>query len=190
MRGGTTTSVTSILRVTYFNPPTPCGVGRSQRNDPEQPEGFSIHPPRAGWNSLEDSTMLVSQSFQSPPCGVGPQRAPLTTPSALFQSTHPVRGGAVLSAAAGGREAISIHPPRAGWDSKSSTIAPPRNIFQSTHPVRSGTEARSAGWKSGAFQSTHPVWGGTSYAAGDSLLKLFQSTHPVRGGTTDARFPG
>ena len=37
--------------------------------------------------------------------------------AAAFQSTHPVRGGTVRTMTPAKGKAISIHPPREGWDS-------------------------------------------------------------------------
>ena len=58
---------------TYFNPPTPCGVG------PSAPPYFvwtlfiSIHPPRVGWDFTNHFFKIAIKNFNPPtPCGVGP----------------------------------------------------------------------------------------------------------------------
>ena len=33
-----------------FNPPTPCGVGRCRENEDKPAYDISIHPPRVGWD--------------------------------------------------------------------------------------------------------------------------------------------
>ena len=55
-----------------FNPPTPCGVGRSSWMVMQMGKIISIHPPRAGWDVIALT------------CALGTH---------IFQSTHPVRGG-------------------------------------------------------------------------------------------------
>ena len=192
----------------YFNPPTPCGVGRSYymhddrqwafqsthpvrggtkfRHCQRKPLFISIHPPRAGWDSETAQTRNNPEHFNPPtPCGVG-----------RFQVLRAVPG-----------ICISIHPPRAGWDGsyghrdlwgtyfnpptpcgvgpRISLSALSANPFQSTHPVRGGT-AENVDMILAAlvFQSTHPVRGGTLRPIFQTIIAAkFQSTHPVRGGT-------
>ena len=56
-----------------------------------------------------------------------------------FQSTHPVRGGTIAFKDLPAFDAISIHPPREGWDSIPEIVERGFSRFQSTHPVRGGT---------------------------------------------------
>ena len=55
---------------------------------------------------------------------------------ALFQSTHPVRGGTGASGSHAGGGAISIHPPREGWDGIDHLLLGVLSI--SIHPPREG----------------------------------------------------
>ena len=122
-----------------------------------------------------------------------------------FQSTHPVWGGTRSDKRFLHGVAISIHPPRVGWDclscstaSRSSiSIHPPRVGWDKTENVLHGTGQISihpprVGWDpklllpskpDRLFQSTHPVWGGTAHSSRPPATARFQSTHPVWGGT-------
>ena len=130
----------SVLR--DFNPPTPCGVGRWFCLLSQSRFRISIHPPRAGWDKNIGKKLIAHINFNPPtPCGVGPDELmeikevrknfnPPTpcgvglSPAFLscilspFQSTHPVRGGTVSICYMSIHKEISIHPPRAGWDSE------------------------------------------------------------------------
>ena len=54
----------------------------------------------------------------------------------VFQSTHPVRGGTQLLFVILLKDAISIHPPREGWDEQAGIFG---IIFDiSIHPPREG----------------------------------------------------
>ena len=56
----------------------------------------------------------------------------------LFQSTHPVRGGTLKNQMQlNSAEAISIHPPREGWDG-SAKVPTERQAEISIHPPREG----------------------------------------------------
>ena len=168
----------------YFNPPTPCGVGHH----------------------------LSSLAFSSPPhfnpptpCGVGQNGLGDLITETVFQSTHPVWGGTQKLLRLMLRSAISIHPPRVGWDDTATFnecngpyFNPPtpcgvgpfqkfsaRLPFHFNPPTPCGVGPRRAarlpGWV--PFQSTHPVWGGTAWVYHRSVGAAFQSTHPVWGGT-------
>ena len=126
--------------------------------------------------------------------------------SALFQSTHPVRGGTAGWQWWHWWGHISIHPPREGWDANRTHIG--IEICISIHPPREGWDWRTSESRQSStkFQSTHPVRGGTTGIWNESLQRIisihppregwdqtstqvnrfcrvFQSTHPVRGGT-------
>ena len=117
VRGGTAAQYVGETTGRYFNPPTPCGVGREPGGLFQRPRGFqSTHPVRGGTAS--------SSAFVR---------------SYVFQSTHPVRGGTALMKryAAGGS---NFNPPTPcgvgrGGELRLSTFL----RFQSTHPVRGGT---------------------------------------------------
>ena len=101
----------------YFNPPTPCGVGQRKVE-----------------------IMLNIENFNPPtPCGVGPSTGAHFCFFWSFQSTHPVWGGTLLVRPQPIRMSISIHPPRVGWDVEPQHPAPIDLEFQSTHPVWGGT---------------------------------------------------
>ena len=57
----------------------------------------------------------------------------------IFQSTHPVRGGTGLGCRPAKPFAISIHPPREGWDEFHD--AEWVRFYISIHPPREGWDA-------------------------------------------------
>ncbi len=150
--------------------------------------GISIHPPRAGWDSVPNDDVLFGIHISIHPPRVGWD----TPPSRSQCSVHPQ---------------ISIHPPRAGWDTAALFIRRQKLLFQSTHPERGGTQRNCDSRLPMIFQSTHPERGGTlphtalvvhiftisihPPRAGWDVFRvwplpircLFQSTHPERGGT-------
>ena len=78
---------------------------------------ISIHPPRAGWDFIPIRRGMPCALFQSThPVRGGTAGHPVYVVEGEFQSTHPVRGGTSTSALYRFRIDISIHPPRAGWD--------------------------------------------------------------------------
>ena len=102
--------------ISYFNPPTPRGVGPPspvccgsmflfQSTHPARGgtaldlvladlEDISIHPPREGWDSGAPETSLCIWYFNPPtPRGVGRSARASARQLDLFQSTHPARGG-------------------------------------------------------------------------------------------------
>ena len=93
-----------------------------------------------------------------------------------------MRGGTGFACGVGEWRAISIHPPREGWDCM------PQGIMRvqldiSIHPPREGWDAGVLKSKSGlnVFQSTHPVRGGTEPGAalpGERIISI----HPPREG--------
>ena len=78
---------------------------------------ISIHPPRVGWDCPLLASLSRLPNFNPPtPCGVGLLSCLLNLPGQTFQSTHPVWGGTPRPLFSLCIEAISIHPPRVGWD--------------------------------------------------------------------------
>ena len=150
----------------YFNPPTPCGVGPVMPSQVTGRVTISIHPPRVGWD---------------------PERTFVSVVSLTFQSTHPVWGGTRPTSAPLHPCFISIHPPRVGWDCL--VWAPHRCVSISIHPPRVGwdppTTSSPPCWM--VFQSTHPVWGGT-YMTAASCSQSKISIHPPRVGWDGTRF--
>ena len=124
----------------HFNPPTPCGVGQLYAVRDAQ-LGFDFNPPT--------------------PCGVGPKISMMPSRQSAFQSTHPVRGGTCQSASSSVRRAISIHPPRAGWDLLRSLILLLWRYFNPPTPCGVGHTNAKTNLAVAEFQSTHPVRGGT-----------------------------
>ena len=99
-----------------FNPPAPCGAGHSRRGcrcwgtqfqstrpvrggtrtrpPPLAQCTISIHPPRAGRDVQVLYRAPKSPDFNPPaPCGAGPAMRMISSRTAAFQSTRPVRGG-------------------------------------------------------------------------------------------------
>ena len=77
---------------------------------------------------------------------------------------------------------ISIHPPRAGWDSDGRRKSRSNSSFQSTHPVRGGTRAAALRYVPVDGISIHPPRAGwdcilRAGVAGDDI-----SIHPPRAG--------
>ncbi len=158
VRGGTRSRSSLRLEPCDFNPPTPCGVGHQSAVDFPRRSSISIHPPRAGWDFRCGAESRACRNFNPPtPCGVGPRISFTTLICSRFQSTHPVRGGTPGCGEAGNRIAISIHPPRAGWDAYGPRAPRLCGVFQSTHPVRGGTSApRRGGGRAANFNPPTP----------------------------------
>ena len=90
--------------------------GTRDLGDDSTNEGISIHPPREGWDAQRP---LHQASF------------------ALFQSTHPVRGGTLPQSSRLCHDLrISIHPPREGWDY--DDVYNVTKVDISIHPPREG----------------------------------------------------
>ncbi len=124
--------------------------------------GISIHPPRAG----RDTVGLLSVKRQGP-----------------FQSTRPVRGGTPARSLGFPFSAISIHPPRAGRDRR--IIALLHAVIISIHPPHAGRDYAGTADCHVIGISIHPPRAGRDSDSGFLLLSSirFQSTRPVRGGT-------
>ena len=100
------------------------------------------------------------------PVGVGQIRKEIPLRRAIFQSTHPVRGGTLR------RWLVSVH-----------------GLFQSTHPVRGGTPA-SPPLSRGRFYFNLPTpcgVGPSNIRRRDPLSKI--SIHPPRAGWDDKSPP-
>ena len=171
----------------YFNPPIPCGMGRSLAWMLRSRLTFqSTHPV---WDGTGALTGILSAPFDfNPPipcgmgqCGLGGDVEPTDI------SIHPSRVGwdSAEPAKECSADAISIHPSRVGWDLHDDFGFGPTRLI-SIHPSRVGWDMphtergltrmsisihpSRVGWDHGsapiamprdAFQSTHPVWDGT-----------------------------
>ena len=138
--GGTPSAQFPACGRCYFNPPTPCGVGRCREADPRYIPLFqSTHPV---WGGTPDSRWRSwrQKQFQSThPVWGGTKKWKFSSKRTTFQSTHPVWGGTDLERMTSSDGRISIHPPRVGWDGAAPFFAPRKERFQSTHPVWGGT---------------------------------------------------
>ena len=203
VRGGTSSQNLVHFFVRYFNPPTPCGVGRPLFHPANSPVYFNPPTP-CGVGLFVVLYKKFYSNFNPPtPCGVGPSIVLSALQPPAFQSTHPVRGGTnghskmekkknfnpPTPCGVGRRvvfhvrrrTVISIHPPRAGWDIDRCKPASVRQI--SIHPPRAGWDFKDVLKLTHAkpFQSTHPVRGGTTYFCKRTPNKLI-SIHPPRAG--------
>ena len=118
------------------------------------------------------------------PVGVGQIRKEIPLRRAIFQSTHPVRGGTKSPARFRPAMQISIHPPRAGLDCSCRYYVPGYTDFNPPTPCGVGLPAVSAENQAGKyFNPPTPCGVGRARVAALILPLTFQSTHPVRGGT-------
>ena len=123
---------------------------------------ISIHPPRAGRDSVDVIVIQRINDFNPPaPCGAGLVFSDINFIQAVFQSTRPVRGGTYIAGYSSPIYRISIHPPRAGRDGICRIGGRVTRI--SIHPPRAGRDGIKdfLGIHSPSFQSTRPVRGGT-----------------------------
>ena len=128
-----------------FNPPTPRGVGLKRMLDNHHYIDFNPPTPR-GVGRCMTRLRRWRRRFQSThPAWGGTTGSSVKAGSKVFQSTHPAWGGTLDDRFARPRLAISIHPPRVGWDGRGREGSPTQTEFQSTHPAWGGT--RGAGCK-------------------------------------------
>ena len=195
----------------YFNPPAPCGTGRSRSSLTTSTNGISIHPPLAGRDCSQREYMTPHSLFQSTrPLRDGTNRAILVLRSCCI-SIHPPLAGrdAVKLSDDLERMDISIHPPLAGRDDEKDYIT--RYEYDiSIHPPLAGRDVvRSVEFDVLSISIHPPLAGrdriplvhcflqryfnppapcGTGPRGGDKLgqLSIFQSTRPLRDGTGQA----
>ena len=168
----------------YFNPPTPCGVGREHSSGSRANIYISIHHPLRGGTAERRARVMQRQHFNPPtPCGVGhlgwiPKGRAITdfnppTPCGVGLSTLlPPLISIIISNPPtpcgwdpgsprlwGGAKVISIHPPLAGWDPKRKSSILWSRI--SIHPPLGGVGPRPLIiiFYLYIFQSTHPLAG-------------------------------
>ncbi len=148
-------------RPQYFNPPTPCGVGRMQRDNAIRRINFN--PPT--------------------PCGVGPYDTFALVKSLEFQSTHPMRGG-TLSAPLRRSGCLNFNPPTpCGVGLRSPGNFGLRKNFNPPTPCGVGLILLSPPSNEGDFNPPTPCGVGLGILGGIIWIWIFQSTHPMRGGT-------
>ena len=146
---------------------------------------ISIHAPLAGCDPGKASAERQPDHFNPrTPCGVRLVRASGYRASAVFQSTHPLRGATAKCSCWEYRACISIHAPLAGCDDTAASDA--FDLFTiSIHAPLAGCDVQSygIGSRNVAFQSTHPLRGATLLPTFSRSAMTFQSTHPLRGAT-------
>ena len=103
--------------IKHFNPRTPCGVRRTCRRGPARRPYFNPRTPcgvRLGYKIYFD----ISQIFQSthPLRGATLTSAAISRSCRRFQSTHPLRGATESRRSPAETGLISIHAPLAGCD--------------------------------------------------------------------------
>ena len=187
--------------------------GTAYENQNTLTNAISIHPPRAGRDSMRALTSASRAYFNPPaPCGAGRNTTYNNIPEIVFQSTRPVRGGTPPALFLCLVQQISIHPPRAGRDVNASPLSPFSPYFNPPAPCGAGPALAIGLIRAIPFQSTRPVRGGTSWlrylVANSSYFNppapcgagpwpahrqrektKFQSTRPVRGGTAPVILP-
>ena len=123
-----------------FNPRTPCGVRRQNRQGPPLLISFqsthpmrgatglpvicrigslefqSTHPMRGATSDLIRLTLIKEYFNPRTPCGVRPCKNNRHHAIGGFQSTHPMRGATVPDVTINPPVCISIHAPHAGCD--------------------------------------------------------------------------
>ena len=121
---------------------------------------ISIHAPRAGCDAPHVPQCRRARHFNPrTPCGVRHGTGQAAGVTAIFQSTHPVRGAT---------------------QSKLARLKVIRE-FQSTHPVRGATHIAEKLDRPSGFQSTHPVRGATKILRGFAGYRRI-SIHAPRAG--------
>ena len=156
-------------------------MGRCRHPGCRPSERFqSTHPVRGGTRAI-GKTMLT-QKFQSThPVRGGTRAIGKTMLTQKFQSTHPVRGGTCSDRSRLWIRSISIHPPRAGWDSGYAAEYLRNDHFNPPTPCGVGRSSIGFPRRRSKFQSTHPVRGGTCRRAEGCALRWI-SIHPPRAG--------
>ena len=191
----------------YFNPRSPCGERQHVRYGHFDSGNISIHAPRVGSDSYQQSCMAFCFEFQSTlPVWGATTRAIRFTSALIFQSTLPVWGATFYrdtvpcahvyfnprspcgerpgqSAKLYRQQHISIHAPRVGSDATCAPIGAGRGI--SIHAPRVGSDL-FAKLPSADFYDFNPRSPCGERRKNDNarrLLIIFQSTLPVWGAT-------
>ena len=151
----------------YFNPPAPCGAGRT-------------------------TTLLCGLPiyFNPPaPCGAGQYILQPAQVNVKFQSTRPVRGGTEERIRLETLLGISIHPPRAGRAPSASAPRPRPPNFNPPAPCGAGLQDKYVKGNPD-YISIHPPHAGRDYAR--FCLKSHLSAisiHPPHAGRDPQNLP-
>ena len=214
--GGTRMPEAADQRYQNFNPPIPSGVGQLRGQQLKSGELISIHPPRVGWDGYVTQLIEYAAKFQSthpewggtiwsaclpeirdifqsthPEWG-GTKKRSTSGKANGFQSTHPEWGGTLDAAAEEAESAISIHPPRVGWDPGTRYGRRPQQTdFNPPTPSGVGLVASKAAHRAlRDFNPPTPSGVGQRHGMDVDTQNKFQSTHPEWGGTSSVRPPG
>ena len=190
-----------------FNPRTPCGVRQTSMFDLNGDMPFqSTHPLRGATFALSDRLRHVQISIHAPlagcdgkvsartcrrryfnprtPCGVRPTSSHTRATSAIFQSTHPLRGATLPRPNGVQPPVISIHAPLAGCDNL--YVPDPYPIVDFNPRTPCGVRLPRA-YNTRAvitnFNPRTPCGVRHSPSKNGLLVFSFQSTHPSRGAT-------
>ena len=125
-----------------------------------QQNTISIHAPLAG-------------------CDCSAMRA--HTGSAIFQSTHPLRGATLTAARDRALRRISIHAPLAGCDMDGRRLDGRRVHFNPRTPCGVRPQTPSFFRHPPAFQSTHPLRGATNVSAAQGQVFSISIHAPLAG---------
>ena len=138
LRGGTGSAIDSVMPIIISIHPPLAGWDSDTRPICGHSLKISIHPPLAGWDTGNQTIGRRSPKISIHPPLAGWDRGSLHGLFLLttFQSTHPLRGGTVLTACRRRNAWISIHPPLAGWDDAFIDTLFPSRI--SIHPPLAG----------------------------------------------------
>ena len=124
----------------YFYPRTPCGVRLLQAVRERMQRDFYPRTPCGVRPALALIPRHSAHHFYPrTPCGVRQIEKHLLERRTSFLSTYPVRGTTYYHGHIHVSMNISIHVPRAGYDSQSFTADSRSGAFLSTYPVRGTT---------------------------------------------------
>ena len=189
-RGATIFAQQKISRGAYFNPRSPHGERRSNRQRQKPVAAISIHAPRTG---SDDRCHAVAdralKQFQSTlPARGATLLAPLNgVLDDVFQSTLPARGATCVRLAHFcARCNFNPRSPH-GERRKSPLSTIGQRHFNPRSPHGERLPPTVSPLMAALFQSTLPARGATGKNAKNLRKILFQSTLPARGATPQAR---
>ena len=168
-----------------FQSTHPVRGGTCGRRRPYHRSAISIHPPRAGWDWRRARRCITVSDFNPPtPCGVGRAESHEDLQAGYFNPPTPCGVGPDAAVRSIMGVPISIHPPRAGWDS--GIEYPIDTDFNFNPPTPCGVGPPLPFPSLLALRYFNPPTpcgvGRINVYPYHNAIK-FQSTHPVRGGT-------